>query len=49
MRQISVVYADITVRLDDLPGEWIWEAIKDLGVDRLNADDMLNTARLRRI
>jgi hypothetical protein len=34
---------------DNLPGEYMWEPLKELGVDRLNADDMSNTARLPRI
>ncbi|KAI9147368.1 Glycosyltransferase sdnJ [Paramyrothecium foliicola] len=41
--------AGLKVRYYDLPGEWIWESLRELGVDRLNADDMSNTARLRRL
>lgn len=35
--------------LDDLPGDYMWEPLAALGVDRLNADDMYDTARLPRI
>ncbi|KAH7324168.1 hypothetical protein B0I35DRAFT_475436 [Stachybotrys elegans] len=41
--------AGLKVRYYDLPGEWIWESLRSLGVDRLNADDMFNTARLPRM
>ncbi|KAK0383984.1 hypothetical protein NLU13_8073 [Sarocladium strictum] len=41
--------AGLKVRYYNLPGEYMWEPLLDLGVDRLNADDMSNTARLPRI
>ncbi|CAJ2509753.1 Uu.00g056530.m01.CDS01 [Anthostomella pinea] len=39
----------LKVRYWDLPGDYIWEQLSALGVDRLNADDMSATARLPRI
>ncbi|KAI1084035.1 hypothetical protein F5B20DRAFT_526441 [Whalleya microplaca] len=39
----------LKVRYYDLPGDYLWEPLIDLGVDRLNADDMSATARLKRI
>ncbi|KAH8175373.1 PLC-like phosphodiesterase [Sarocladium implicatum] len=39
----------LKVRYYNLPGEYMWEALSELGVDRLNADDMYNTARLPRL
>ncbi|CAH0040888.1 unnamed protein product [Clonostachys rhizophaga] len=41
--------AGLKVRYYDLPGEYMWESLADLGVDRLNADDLSNTARLARL
>ncbi|KXJ95189.1 hypothetical protein Micbo1qcDRAFT_230485 [Microdochium bolleyi] len=41
--------AGLKVRYYNLPGEWIWEALAEAGVDRLNADDLYNTARLPRL
>lgn len=39
----------LKVRYYDLPGDYLWEPLAALGVDRLNADDMSDTARLPRI
>ncbi|KAI1172167.1 hypothetical protein F4777DRAFT_590726 [Nemania sp. FL0916] len=39
----------LVARYWNLPGEYLWEPLKALGVDLLNADDMSNTARLPRI
>lgn len=33
----------------NLPGDYMWEPLAELGVDRLNADDMYATARLQRL
>ncbi|KAJ4144374.1 hypothetical protein LMH87_003258 [Akanthomyces muscarius] len=41
--------AGLKVRYWNLPGEYMWESLAALGVDYLNADDMSNTARLKRI
>ncbi|KAM3552538.1 hypothetical protein ARSEF4850_007339 [Beauveria asiatica] len=41
--------AGLKVRYWNLPGEYMWEPLAALGVDYLNADDMSNTARLKRI
>ncbi|CEJ93030.1 hypothetical protein VHEMI08650 [[Torrubiella] hemipterigena] len=41
--------AGLKVRYYDLPGDYMWEPLAALGVDRLNADDMYDTARLVRI
>lgn len=35
--------------IDELPGDYMWEPLAELGVDRLNADDLSDTARLARI
>lgn len=35
--------------VDDLDSESDWEKLMEWGVDRLNADDLANTARLVRI
>ncbi|KAI0444719.1 hypothetical protein F4803DRAFT_511011 [Xylaria telfairii] len=39
----------LVARYWNLPGEYLWESLKALGVDLLNADDLSNTARLPRI
>ncbi|KAH9983593.1 hypothetical protein F4779DRAFT_612495 [Xylariaceae sp. FL0662B] len=39
----------LKVRYYNLPGDYLWEPLADLGVDRLNADDLSNTASLARI
>ncbi|KAH7035704.1 uncharacterized protein B0I36DRAFT_361036 [Microdochium trichocladiopsis] len=41
--------AGLKVRYYNLPGEWIWEALAAAGVDRLNTDDLYNTARIPRL
>ncbi|OTA99336.1 hypothetical protein M426DRAFT_325257 [Hypoxylon sp. CI-4A] len=41
--------AGLIVRYYDLPGDYLWESLAALGVDRLNADDMYDTARLTRL
>ncbi|KAH8660406.1 hypothetical protein BX600DRAFT_514015 [Xylariales sp. PMI_506] len=48
--QVAVAHAaGLLVRYYDLPGDYMWEPLAALGVDRLNADDMSDTARLPRI
>ncbi|KAI0836788.1 hypothetical protein F5Y06DRAFT_272319 [Hypoxylon sp. FL0890] len=41
--------AGLKVRYWNLPGDYLWEPLSALGVDRLNADDMYDTARLPRV
>ncbi|KAI2606703.1 hypothetical protein GGR54DRAFT_620393 [Hypoxylon sp. NC1633] len=41
--------AGLVVRYYNLPGDFIWESLKALGVDLLNADNMYDTARLPRV
>ncbi|KAL7623741.1 Altered inheritance of mitochondria protein 6 [Parahypoxylon ruwenzoriense] len=41
--------AGLKVRYYNLPGDYLWEPLAALGVDRLNADDMYDTARLPRV
>ncbi|KAI2783412.1 hypothetical protein F4815DRAFT_349901 [Daldinia loculata] len=41
--------AGLKVRYYNLPGDYLWEPLAVLGVDRLNADDMYDTARLPRV
>ncbi|OTA89313.1 hypothetical protein M434DRAFT_398650 [Hypoxylon sp. CO27-5] len=41
--------AGLKVRYWNLPGDYLWEPLLALGVDRLNADDMYDTARLPRV
>ncbi|KAI1442281.1 hypothetical protein F5Y02DRAFT_263609 [Annulohypoxylon stygium] len=41
--------AGLKVRYYNLPGDYMWEPLMELGVDRLNADDMYDTARLPRV
>ncbi|KAI0879844.1 uncharacterized protein GGS22DRAFT_176676 [Annulohypoxylon maeteangense] len=41
--------AGLKVRYYNLPGDYMWEPLMQLGVDRLNADDMYDTARLPRV
>ncbi|KAI2471180.1 hypothetical protein F4781DRAFT_144518 [Annulohypoxylon bovei var. microspora] len=41
--------AGLKVRYYNLPGDYLWEPLAQLGVDRLNADDMYDTARLPRV
>ncbi|KAI1385299.1 uncharacterized protein F4822DRAFT_432147 [Hypoxylon trugodes] len=41
--------AGLKVRYYNLPGDYMWEPLASLGVDRLNADDMYDTAKLIRI
>ncbi|KAI0400351.1 hypothetical protein F4802DRAFT_585230 [Xylaria palmicola] len=39
----------LVARYWNLPGEYLWEPLRALGVDLLNADDLANTARLPRL
>ncbi|KAK6066340.1 hypothetical protein SCUP234_12120 [Seiridium cupressi] len=49
-QQVSTAHgAGLKVRYWDLPGDYMWEPLEALEVDRLNADDMSDTARLPRI
>lgn len=41
--------AGLKVRYWNLSGDYLWEPLAALGVDRLNADDMYDTARLVRL
>ncbi|KAH8168028.1 hypothetical protein CIB48_g209 [Xylaria polymorpha] len=48
--EVSQAHAKgLVARYWNLPGEYLWESLKALGVDLLNADDLSNTARLPRI
>ncbi|KAI0115879.1 hypothetical protein GGR51DRAFT_555755 [Nemania sp. FL0031] len=48
--QVNQAHAKgLVARYWNLPGEYLWEPLKALGVDLLNADDLSNTARLPRI
>ncbi|KAH6652373.1 hypothetical protein BKA67DRAFT_637924 [Truncatella angustata] len=49
-QQVLIAHkAGIKVHYWDLPGDSLWEPLTALSVDRLNADDMLATARLLRV
>ncbi|KAI8628756.1 hypothetical protein F5Y19DRAFT_112719 [Xylariaceae sp. FL1651] len=50
LTQVSQAHTKgLVVRYWNLPGDYLWEPLAALGVDLLNADDLLDTARLPRL